>query len=94
MKKRGTRANVFILDCCRNIKYGSNSGGPSCTATDTETTEIPSRGGSTATDTPETKILNDTVYAYATAPNHKASDGDDGHGKSVIQGTQTRVDVG
>ena len=74
MKRRGARANVFILDCCRTIKYAPKSRGDS-TPTDTQTTEMP----------------NDTVYAYATAAGHKASDGHDGHGKDELEGAQTRM---
>ena len=40
MKRRGARANVFILDCCRTIKYAASRGGP--TPTDTQETEVKS----------------------------------------------------
>jgi len=63
MKKRGTKANIFILDCCRNMKYSENRG-----------------GSSPATNTQKTQMRTDTVYAYATAPGHPASDGHNGHG--------------
>ena len=41
MKKRGARANVFILDCCRTFKYAAKSRGGS-TPTDTQETEVKS----------------------------------------------------
>ena len=41
MKKRGARANVFILDCCRSIKYAPKSRGDS-TPTATQEPEVQS----------------------------------------------------
>ena len=46
-----------------------------------------SRGDSTPSETQNPAMQHDTVYAYATAPGHPASDGDDGHGKDTVEGT-------
>ena len=70
MKKRGTKANLFLMDCCRTIKFAE------------------SRGHATPSENPEPAMQTDTVYAYATAPGHPASDGDDGHGKDMVEGTR------
>ena len=78
MKRRGARANVFILDCCRTFKYAAKYAAKS-------------RGGSTPTDTQETEVKSETFYAYATAANYSASDGHDGHGKDEIEGAQMRM---
>ena len=39
----------------------------------------------------ETEVKRKTSYAHATAAGHKASDGDDGHGKDELEGAQTRM---
>ena len=68
MKKRQTRANVFILDCCRTFVYGEN------------------RGSSPKSETGRTGMTTDSLYAFATAPNHPADDGRDGHGMDLVEG--------
>ena len=71
MKKRGTKANLFLLDACREIKYN--------------------RGGSTTSEIQKYANKSVTVYAYATAIGHTADDGDDGHGKDMVDGGGNKI---
>ena len=45
-----------------------------------------SRGGSPKPTTSSTRLLDNTLYAYATAPGHPDSDGHDGHGTMSRRG--------
>ena len=81
MKRKKTRANIAILDCCRNFRYKATRGA----------TEESTRGGtgeSLPTFFSPSKSYHDkysgVLIALACAPNHSVSDdGGDGHGRTT-----------
>ena len=81
MKRKKTRANIAILDCCRNFRYKATRG----------VTEESTRGGtgeSLPTFFSPSKSYHDkysgVLIALACAPNHSVSDdGGNGHGRTT-----------